>query len=70
MLGTKLLDADEYEAAQPYLNRVRLDGPFSNQALLSAGWASVAANDYKRAVVAEYTKRAFAAALAQANGGN
>ena len=51
VLGTRLLEADDYTAAQPYLNRVRLDGPFSNQALLSAGWASVSADDYERAVV-------------------
>ncbi len=51
VLGTKLLEADDYESARPYLNRVRLDGPFSNQALLSAGWASVSASDYDRAVV-------------------
>jgi len=30
---------------------VRLDGPFSNQALLSAGWASLSEEDYERAVV-------------------
>ena len=35
----------------PYLNRVRLDGPFSNQALLSAGWASMATEQFDRAVV-------------------
>ncbi|MDJ0748644.1 MAG: hypothetical protein QNJ11_04120, partial [Woeseiaceae bacterium] len=32
-------------------NRVRLDGPFSNQALLSAGWANLSAEKYDRAVV-------------------
>ena len=51
VLGTRLLEAEEYERARPYLNRVRLDGPFSNEALLSAGWASVSADDYERAVV-------------------
>jgi len=30
---------------------VRLDGPFSNQALLSAGWASMATEQFDRAVV-------------------
>ena len=30
---------------------MRLDGPFSNQALLSAGWADVSAQNYERAVV-------------------
>ena len=35
----------------PYFNRVRLEGPFSNKALLSAGWASLSAENYERAVV-------------------
>jgi tetratricopeptide (TPR) repeat protein len=51
VLGTVLLEEGRYEDAVPYLNRVRLDGPFSNQALLSAGWASVSAGDYRRAIV-------------------
>ena len=34
-----------------YFNRVRLDGPFSNQALLSAGWASLSSEQYDRAIV-------------------
>ena len=51
LLGTMLLEAKEYDKAMPYLNRVRLDGPFSNQALLSAGWASLSAENYERAVV-------------------
>jgi tetratricopeptide (TPR) repeat protein len=51
VLGTILLEGGEYEASLPYLNRVRLDGPFSNQALLSAGWASLSAEQYERAVV-------------------
>ena len=51
VLGTILLEEGDYESAVIYLNRVRLDGPFSNQALLSAGWASIAAGNYERAVV-------------------
>ena len=51
VLGTILLEDDLYDQAVPYLNRVRLDGPFSNQALLSAGWASVSDGAYERAVV-------------------
>ena len=51
VLGTILLEDGEFEKALPPLNRVRLDGPFSNQALLSAGWASMSINDYERAVV-------------------
>lgn len=51
VLGTILLEDREYQRALPYLNRVRLDGPFSNQALLSAGWASMSVENYERAVV-------------------
>ena len=51
VLGTILLEDGEFDAAMPYLNRVRLEGPFSNQALLSAGWASLSAENYQRAVV-------------------
>ena len=51
VLGTILLEANDYDNAIPYLNRVRLDGPFSNQALLSAGWAEVSTENYERAVV-------------------
>ena len=49
--GTIHLEAEEFESAIPYLNRVRLDGPFSNQALLSAGWANMSVNNVERAVV-------------------
>lgn len=51
VLGTILLEDGDFDAAIPYLNRVRLDGPFSNQALLSAGWASLSVENYERAVV-------------------
>jgi len=51
VLGTILLEDGDYDAAMTYLNRVRLDGPFSNQALLSAGWASLSEEKFERAVV-------------------
>jgi predicted negative regulator of RcsB-dependent stress response len=51
VLGTVLLEEGNYDGAVPFLNRVRLDGPFSNRALLSAGWASMSAEDYQRAIV-------------------
>ena len=51
VLGTILLEDQEFERAIPYLNRVRLDGPFSNQALLSSGWANLALERTDRAVV-------------------
>lgn len=49
--GTVHLEAEEFALAIPYLNRVRLDGPFSNQALLSSGWANMSINNAERAVV-------------------
>jgi len=51
VLGTIFLEEGAYDQAVPIFNRVRLDGPFSNQALLSAGWASLSAEKYDRAVV-------------------
>ncbi len=51
VLGTLFLEEGKFEQAVPIFNRVRLDGPFSNQALLSAGWASLSAEKYDRAVV-------------------
>ena len=51
VLGTIFLEEANFEKAIPYLNRVRLDGPFSNQALLSAGWASLSIEQFDRAVV-------------------
>ncbi len=51
VLGTILLEDGEHERAIPPLNRVRLDGPFSNQALLSSGWANLSIDRYERAVV-------------------
>lgn len=51
VLGTIQLEAGEFEKAIPFLNRVRLDGPFSNQALLSSGWANLSINEFEKAVV-------------------
>ena len=51
VLGTLQLEASEFGLAQRSLDRVRLEGPFSNQALLRAGWADVSAENFKRALV-------------------
>ena len=51
VLGSILLDTEDYAEAVPYFNRVRLDGPFSNQALLSSGWANMSLDRIDRAVV-------------------
>lgn len=50
-LGYKLLESGDPEQAKQYLYRVRLDGAFSNRALLGAGWAEIALDRYDRALV-------------------
>jgi len=51
VLGTLLFEASEFDQAERSLDRVRLEGPFSNQALLRAGWADVQASKFDRALV-------------------
>src|SRR3989441_8539074 len=51
VLGTMLFEAGGFERAKQSLDRVRLEGPFSNQALLRAGWAEASAQQYDRALV-------------------
>jgi Flp pilus assembly protein TadD len=51
VLGTLLLESTTPRQAQRYLDRVHLDGPYSNQALLRAGWANASADRFDRAVV-------------------
>lgn len=51
VLATRLMENGEYGPAREYFDRVRLQGPFSNRALLSAGWADAAAERYERALV-------------------
>lgn len=51
VLGTLLFEADQVERARATLERVRLEGPFSNQALLRAGWAEADIDEFERAVV-------------------
>src|SRR5262245_26204881 len=51
VLGRLLVDSGRADAAKRFFDRVRLDGPFSNAALLASGWAAASANDYERAVV-------------------
>jgi hypothetical protein len=51
LLGKLALESTDFTRAQQFFDRVRLDGPFSNQALLSAGWADVSAQNFERAVV-------------------
>jgi hypothetical protein len=51
VLGYKLLEEDQPEAAGQFLDRVRLQGPFSNRALLGSGWANSFQERYERALV-------------------
>jgi hypothetical protein len=51
VLGTILFEKARFERARQSLDRVRLEGPFSNQALLRAGWAAASAEKYDRALV-------------------
>jgi hypothetical protein len=51
VLGTLLFEASAFGPAQRSLDRVRLEGPFSNQALLRAGWADASAQNFERALV-------------------
>src|SRR5438874_12446988 len=51
VLGTMVFESGNFERAKQSLDRVRLEGPFSNQALLRAGWAEATAKHYDRALV-------------------
>ena len=51
VLGALLFESGNFERAKQSLDRVRLEGPFSNQALLRAGWAEASAQQYDRALV-------------------
>jgi Tfp pilus assembly protein PilF len=51
VLGSLLMDAKNFAPAQQAFDRVRLEGPLSNEALLSAGWADMSAANYERAIV-------------------
>ena len=43
VLGTLLFESANFDGPKQSLDRVRLEGPFSNQALLRAGWAEATA---------------------------
>jgi hypothetical protein len=51
VLGSKLLEEEKFESAKQILDRVRLNGPFSNRALLGSGWADVFQGRFERAIV-------------------
>ena len=49
-LGFADLQADQPAKAKTALERVRLNGPYSNKALLGTGWADAALGDYRAAL--------------------
>jgi tetratricopeptide (TPR) repeat protein len=49
-LGYAWLQASRPVEAKPSLQRVRLNGPFSNKALLGVGWSDAEAADYRAAL--------------------
>jgi len=51
VLGSVLFEGGSFDRAKTSYDRVRLEGPFSNQALLRAGWAEASAKQYDRALV-------------------
>jgi len=51
VLGTILFESGNFERARQSLDRVHLEGPFSNQALLRAGFAEATAQHYDQALV-------------------
>ena len=51
VLGYTLIEAGNPDQAKTHLQRVRLQGPYSNLALLGAGWADAALNRHQKALV-------------------
>jgi len=51
VLGFKLLKEEDFEGAKLVLDRVRLNGPFSNRALLASGWADTFRGRFEGALV-------------------
>jgi tetratricopeptide (TPR) repeat protein len=51
VLGTLLYETGDFGRAERTLDRVRLEGPFSNQALLRAGLSEASAERFDRALV-------------------
>jgi len=49
-LGEKLLEEGNFTAAKKVLDRIRLEGPFSNRALLGSGWADASQDRFEQAL--------------------
>ena len=50
VLGSKLLEENRFESAKQVLDRVTLNGPFSNRALLGSGWADASRGRFQQAL--------------------
>lgn len=50
-LGYSFLKEGSTKDSRDFLDRVRLEGPLSNQALLGAGWANAEADDFSHALI-------------------
>ena len=50
-LANRMLEKGSPELARVYFNRVRLNGPYANRALLGAGWVNVSLGEFKKALV-------------------
>ncbi|MBV8783246.1 MAG: tetratricopeptide repeat protein, partial [Gammaproteobacteria bacterium] len=66
-LGFAYLQANQPERARPPLARVRLNGPYSDKALLGIGWADASLGDYQAALTPwmELRKRSLLDAAVQ-----
>ncbi|HVN46535.1 MAG TPA: tetratricopeptide repeat protein [Steroidobacteraceae bacterium] len=51
VLGSVMLRSEDYAHARLAFDRVRLEGPYSNRALLSTGWADASTHDYQKSLV-------------------
>jgi hypothetical protein len=51
VLGSRMMKEKKFEDARQVLDRVRLDGPLSNRALLGSGWADAVQGNFERALV-------------------
>jgi hypothetical protein len=51
VLGEKLMSEKNYESAKEVLDRVGLNGPFTNRALLGSGWADASLERFRSALI-------------------
>lgn len=51
ILANRMMENGAPAQAKNYFNRVRLEGPYANRALLGAGWVSASLGEFKKALV-------------------